>query len=267
MISEIRRFNDLGNSKYIQLISERPDDLRQKLTDLANDASMSVGTPNLTTSFKIPTTRLELGEALYPILGPSGALGRYSRDALMWNWIAAKLFEYLVPDLDSQSKMGQSERWALSPSTRRYYRHFFAGAFFAYEAHHNNPEDAMAILFQPIRGGGEIVEQVQGTDEIAYSVCAAVATKLYYDSSENKLRSGASSKSSGSSRRLVVVLNQLLVTLDLKGLGVDDILKLLPEEFDRFKPGVSSSASSRPSDFEDGSEIDDADLNAQIGLD
>jgi hypothetical protein len=264
MISEIRRFNDLGNSRYIQLISERPNDLKEKLSALVNDLSMSVGTPNLTTSFNIPTTRLELGEAFYPILGPSGALGRYSRDALMWNWIAAKMFEHIVPDLASQSKMGQSERWVLSPSTRRYYRHFFAGAFFAYEAHHNNPKDAMAILFQPIRGGGEIVEQVQGTDEIAYSVCAGVATKLYYDSAQNKLRSGASSKNSGSSRRLVVVLNQLLVTLDLKGLGVDDIIKLLPEEFDRFKVRASTSVTSASIDVEDGFEIDDEDLNAQI---
>ena len=267
MISEIRRFNDLGNSKYIQLISERPNDLREKLIALTSDDSMSVGTPNLPTSFNVPATRLELGEALYPILGPSGALGRYSRDALMWNWIAAKMFEHLVPDLDSQSKMGQSERWVLSPSTRRYYRHFFAGAFFAYEAHQSNPKDAMAILFQPIRGGGEIVEQVQGTDEIAYSVCAAVATKLYYDSANNKLRSGASSKNRGSSRRLVVVLNQLLVTLDLKGMVVDDIIKLLPEEFEQFKIAASTSGSSASLDFEDGTEIDDEDLNSQIQSD
>jgi hypothetical protein len=47
-------------------------------------------------------------------------------------------------------------------------------------------------------------------------------------------------------------------------LGVDDIIKLLPEEFDRFKVQASTSATSASTDVEDGFEIDDEDLNAQI---
>lgn len=264
MISEIRRFSDEGNSKFVQLISERPTNLGTLLQALADDPTMSTGTPGVNSSFEIPTTRFEVGKFLHPIIGPGAPLSPFSRDAHMWNWISARMFSHLIPDYNTQIKLGQTEKWALSPVARRYYRHLFAGPYFAFEAHSADPSAAMSILFQPIRGGGEIVEQIQGTDEIAYSVCCAVATKLYYSSKENKLRKGSSSKGAGSVRRLTPILNQFLVTMDLKGMAVDDIIDLLPPEFDAFKFSSVDKSSTSEDSFESSNEIDDEALLEQI---
>jgi len=266
MIKEIRRFTDAGNSEYIRLLSEKPSDLGIRLEALADDPAFSIGTENIATAFAIPTTRFDVGSALYPIIGSGGPLSPYSRDAFMWNWISAKLFRLLVTDSKGLEKMGQIDKWALSQSTRRYYRHYLAGAYFAYEAHVHDLDAAMCILFQPIKGGGEIVEQIQGTDEIAYSVCCTVATKLYYSPKENKLRAGASSKSPGSVRRLVVVLNQLLVTTDIKGMNVDDVIDLLPNEFGKFTKPSDIQSKSEISTFESDDEIDDDGLVAQVSF-
>jgi hypothetical protein len=265
MISEIRRFTDEGNSKFRELLASNPSNIAEQIDALARDTRFSRSSGNFDTSFAVPRTRLELGTVLYKHLGPTSPLSSYSRDPLMWNWISASLFGSVVATMPADKPLGAIERWALSSSTRRYYRHIFAGAYLAYEAHANAPEKAMALLFQELLGGGEMVEQLQATPDIGFSVCAEVATILYYDKNSNQLKSGSSSKGPGTVRRLTsAFLNQILLTVDVKGMKAEDIIELLPSEFDRFKSTIHLAAADNSNIIFSEPKIDSAQLRSQL---
>ncbi|SVE45268.1 uncharacterized protein METZ01_LOCUS498122, partial [marine metagenome] len=73
---------------------------------------------------------------------------------------------------------------------------------------------------------------------ITSSPIIAAINDLYYDPSrEVGLKVGAGSKGGGSSRRLRSVYWQLYETYDLRSMTKEDILEVLPSEFDRFIPG------------------------------
>jgi len=252
-IKEIRRFNVDGNQRFIQLLADKPQNISELAEDLAFDENLTISS-NLNTQFGVPKTRLELGRELYKYLGSGQVLESFSRDPLLWNWIAAALLPHLLGDPANLSLIGAMDRWILSPRSFRYYRHLCAGAFFAFEAHAAAPERAMALLCQDITSPGEIVGQIQATEDLAYSVGAEVATKLYYDAATQTIKPKAGGKGPGSARRLAAsYLNQIRVTVDFKGMSADEILDILPSEFDHFKlarTGVNSYVPDEETDYD-----------------
>lgn len=234
-IPEIRRFNSAGNARYIELVTSRPSNLNDLVEELAFDDLFTIKS-NLSTSFEVPSTRRDIGESLIKYLGEGQVLRAFSRDPLLWNWISAALMPHLLGRPADFGYIGETERWVLSQASFRYYRHLAAGAFFAYEAHSADPDKAMSILCQDIRRPGEVVGQIQGTEDLAYSVGAEVATLLYFDPILRQIKPGAGGKGPGSARRLAAnYLNQIRVTVDFKGMTAHEIVGLLPAEFDRFK--------------------------------
>lgn len=237
MIPEIRRFNDKGNSMFIELLTDRPSDVAARAKVLAFDDQYTIHQPELSTSFLVPSTRLQLGTNLWPHLGPKGPLAALSTDPLLWNWIAAALMLQIVGNPADVKLIGAQERWIVNPAARKFYRHLFAGAFFAYKAHSDNPARAMSVLCQQIGQPGEVVAQIMATEELGFSVAAEVATLLFFDPSTGKIKKGVSGSGAGSPRRLAAdYLNQLKLTVDFKGMTAKEILEILPPEFEHLKP-------------------------------
>lgn len=237
IIPALRRFNDEGNSRFIDLLSEKPADVGVRASKLATEPKFTIHQPELNTSFLAPTTRLQLGTNLWPIVGPKGPLAALSADPLLWNWVAAVLMEHVLGNPPKARRIGAQERWVVNPAPRKFYRHLFAGAFFAYKAHSDNPARAMSVLSQHIGEPGEVVAQIMGTEELGFSVAAEVATLLFFDPETGKIKSGVSGSGAGSPRRLATdYLNQLKLTVDFKGMTAQEILTILPPEFDHLKP-------------------------------
>lgn len=237
MIPEIRRFNDEGNSMFIELLTERPSDMAARASRLAFEDRYTIHQPELSTTFPIPSTRLQLGANLWPYLGPKGPLAALSTDPLLWNWLAAALMLHIVGNPADVKLIGAQERWIVNPAARKFYRHLFAGAFFAYKAHCDNPARAMAVLCQQIGQPGEVVAQIMATEELGFSVAAEVATLLFFDPDTGSIKKGVSGSGAGSPRRLAAdYLNQLKLTVDFKGMTAKQILEILPPEFDHLKP-------------------------------
>jgi hypothetical protein len=102
----------------------------------------------------------------------------------------------------------------------------------------------MILLGGPLHGPGEIVEQLAAYQELVTNKAVVEsATRLYYDSSrENRhFKVGAAGKGAGSARRYVDVLMQFDLTWDLYSMTTDEILAMLPDEFDRFRPAGTLS--------------------------
>lgn len=117
----------------------------------------------------------------------------------------------------------------------RYYRHKILGAYRIYVIHKNNPDGAMAILGSSPSTHGEIVEQFASRQELITNPgIVKLLTYLYWDIEKKALKVGYSSKV-GSPRRLAALLAQLDMTYDLQSVHINELLKLLPKEFNKHK--------------------------------
>jgi hypothetical protein len=233
----IGAFNAAGNKRFQELLDERPSDLIEQVQSLLTSPEYTFRIKASSKLPKRPQTRFELGKALYEEFGDTLRLPEGIDPTSLWNWLgAAYLFHIIGPTKDFD-QIKNSARWLLSPNPRRLYRHLIAGPYWAYRAHSDNPEQAMCILCQEVLTPGELVEQIQSTPDIAYSVCAGVATALYYDPVKKKIKTGAGNKTGpGIARRLTAnYLNQIRVNVDIRGMTVQELLDMLPKEYDTFK--------------------------------
>lgn len=181
-------------------------------------------------------TRFDLAENLYSMFELHPGLTKYKTDKGFWSWLAAAWLPTLFENSPKSAKLGEQARWILDKQKSKYYRHLLAGPYFIYNHHYPNPQKALSILGGSIVIPGELVGQIAATSDIAFSVGAEVATLLYIDPNTGKPKKGASGLGTGSARRLsAAYLNQIDLTLDYRGMTATEIIKLLPEEFSRFK--------------------------------
>ena len=228
MITEFRRFTDKGLDEFRSLLANRTTDVIAKITLLAQSEKFTTKVGDLNGELHTPSTRLEVGQSLYPFIGPQGKYPELVNDALFWSWLSATWIGELVSDAGS---IKSEERWIPNEVQRRYYRHLLAGPYILYSAHAKTPEKVMSLLLQEITKPGEVVAQFQATDNLALTNLAELATLVYYDPKKKKNKPGSGGKGASSSRRLTANLNQLKVNVDIIGMKADEILDLLPKEF------------------------------------
>jgi hypothetical protein len=234
MIETIFKFTPEGSQRINALLIESPPDLRRRVLSLASDAKYCVLVLGGVRVVDQPINRFDLGKSLFEAF--SELPEAVTADQNLWNWLGARYFHQLLSDDSAIAEMGRADRWLLSDTNRYSYRHLIASAYFAYRAHSFNPTRAMCILSQDVLHPGELVEQIQSTPDIGYSVCAEVATELYFDSGRQTIKKGAGGKGPGSARRLTAAyFNQIRVNVDLRGMSSSEILGILPAEFDRFR--------------------------------
>jgi len=180
--------------------------------------------------------RFDIAHYLFNALSSAG-LDDIEGDRGLWAWLALFFFEQLCPpDKHGRRKPGERARWIPAiGGFRKYYRHLLVGPFRIHKAHRDDPARAMALLCTPLSQPGDIVEQLASRQElVTNNAVMGTATKLYIDPETNTPKRGAAGRSRGSVRRLAEVLNQFDITWDLYAMSADDLLVMLPHEFDRF---------------------------------
>jgi len=183
------------------------------------------------------SNRFEAANYLNEKLAEAG-IANLERDKGLWAWLSLFYFDQLCPlDENGLRKPGERARWILAVGDyRKYYRHLLAGPFRIYRAHRDNPDRAFALLCTPLNRPGDIVEQLASRQElVTNSAVMEAATALFVDDETRKPKRGAAGRGPGSARRLVDTLNQLDVTWDLYSMVAEDLLEMLPGEFDRFR--------------------------------
>jgi hypothetical protein len=181
--------------------------------------------------------RLEVGRFLNDLIDHA-AVPLPERDSGLWAWLTLFFFDEVCPP-DGAGRRDPKDEARLLPildNHQRFYRHLLLGPFLIVRAHRDQPERALAFLKQPLWRPGDIVEQLASRKELVTNrAVAELATRLYYDGTTSTFRRGASSKIRGAARRLADVMNQFDLTWYLYGMTSDEILSLLPKEFDRFR--------------------------------
>ena len=184
------------------------------------------------------SSRRELAETIDDIFSQVPELDP-ARDRGLLSWLSLLWFRDLCrKDRSRRYKPGARQRWI--PSTnlewRTYYRHELAGPYRIYKAHSDDVARAGALLNDEVGVQSEVVEQLASRQQfVTNKAVVGVATRLYVDPETGAYRRGAKGKGPGSPRRLADCLWQLDLTWDLYSMDEEELLTLLPAEFDRWE--------------------------------
>lgn len=233
----IRRLNDEGLARF-------RDELRRLEAGGLRDASWleadDFGAVVLDDAPPLPVldadSKLDSARALHQWVEDSGLARRAEvwSDVGLWSWLAAWYLDVLVKKSDgSTPQFGEDARYVLNPAYSRIYRHLLAGPVTLWRAHR---ERAQFMLHGALYAAGDnYIEILQaGATLIAPGPLEAITT-LYWDAGNGAPKRGfANRKQPGTIRRLRDVLLQLSLTYDVTTMSGDQIVTLLPHEFDRF---------------------------------
>lgn len=222
----IARFDDFRDSAWMPV-----EELREVLE---NEACSEKVDPEVEVESRQFTNRFEVGAYLHSIF-EGVHLPTLDSDVGVWAWLAAFYFDQLCPP---GVKPGDRARWILAiDDFRKYYRHLLFGPYQIFKGHRDRPQRAMVLLANTPDTPGEIAEQFTARQEyVTNPSILEVATTLYFNPESGSTIRGAAGSGPGSARRLNAVLNQLDLTWDLHSLSPEQLMDLLPTEFDRFRP-------------------------------
>jgi hypothetical protein len=232
----LRRFTPQGIEVVAQLLdmikAGYPVDLAELIESSEFTEKVSLNNAVEVRNF---SNRMDCARYLYELLEEHSSQIPYPEtDKGLWTWLAVLFREQLWKS--GSDKVGAIERWIPSSHYLRYYRHLLAGPYFIYKTHEDNPNRALIALYTKVSAPGEIVESLQSRKDVVRfpSVMEAV-TKLYYDPVTGTNKRGAASKINGACRRFIAIKDQFDLTYDFYGMTSEQILELLPAEFDRFR--------------------------------
>ncbi|HPU96972.1 MAG TPA: hypothetical protein PLO53_03345 [Candidatus Hydrogenedentes bacterium] len=236
---EIRRLNQEGIEKFEAfldaLLTDHPDPYPESLlTDAIRTERIK---PAIQIELRPFTSRFDLARYLYNLFRDATIPG-LDQDRGLWTWLALFYFEKICAKNSlGQYRPGERARWVLNVASRRYYRHIMAGPYFVYRKHADNPERVRGLLCNPPNELSDVFLEIADSQQlITNPAIVEAATLLYYNPRTGKLKSGTARDKPGGARRFAQVLSQFDCTWDLYAMDVYQILDLLPDEFDRFKP-------------------------------
>lgn len=177
--------------------------------------------------------RLKAAEGLDEIVCKLG-LQSAERDKGFWTWCSAYLFDRLCKCKNGTQKPGELAVWIAEPDNwKRYYRHYLASIWQVYALHRNIENQLVVLLNGPVNIPGELWGQIAANQKLITnrSMIGAIY-QLFWDEKNNKRKIGSGGDAS---RRLSQVLKQFERTYDFYAMRSDDLVRLLPREFDRFK--------------------------------
>lgn len=238
-MSELRYFTDQGRQQWAEWLTRLKEDSTSLLPEgLLTNPDFTRGAPGTpTVQGLVFNTKFELAAALAPVvIALREARFPADRWAGLWDWLAAFYFESLCPArVDGKRDLREHARYALSPDYKRRYRHRIFG-----------PVDLYVRLGPPCRllihgMPGSLTdweEQTASRYQISSNRGIAEALyRLYWDPSKDAPKRGCAPNAHkpGTLRRFSDLIQQLDRTFDLMMVGAEEILDLLPEEFDRFR--------------------------------
>lgn len=184
--------------------------------------------------------RREAGQYLAEQLEPLGP-GVVERPCL-WSWLGMFYLERMAQDPTRRTSEYPETAYLIDPKNHGSRDRSHHRLLMAYEVWTQWGEAAWLLLDEPANAMGQFTARAVGFPELFRSKdVVRLMHTLYADRSAGGLRRGAlgSSRATappGSLPRLIDVLNQLSMTYDVYGMTEDQLLPLLPPEFDPFRP-------------------------------
>jgi len=185
-------------------------------------------------------TRMEIGRYLFEQLNNAG-IGRekiiVENPGLwvdVWSWLAFIWLKQFVHIDNGIFNVPVTSRFIASHEWNRFYRHFVATPYYIYSLH--GEKNSKLFLECAPSVHNEFMEQLASRQWLITSKpLVELAHILYWDREGNKPKRGAGGKNAGTARRLGKIINQFRLTYDLQNMNVEEILNILPSEFNEWR--------------------------------
>ena len=184
-----------------------------------------------------------LGERLKPI-----AEAGLAADPAMWSWLGMFFLDEMHhQDAATSRRIGEfaEAAYLIDPVNHDSRDKSHHRLLIAYDTWMQHGEDAWLLLNDAVGSMSEFTLRLVHSHEVFRSQgIVKLAHLLYADERKGKLREGSSGINKGtpppgSLRRLLAVLNSLSLTYDVYGMTAEQLLPLLPAEFDRFRTAAA----------------------------
>lgn len=225
-----------GFAHYLAGLYEAPDQPipMNLLTDLAfsNDYEIDIDIDN--PGFE---SRYQLGRYLVERLSGFDQ-NAIAADAGLWAWLGLLYFADLCPeDADGNRRPAASNNYILSAQQKDFHRHAVRTTYMLVRQH---GENVQYMLSNPLSKRGELTEQLTGRSYFMSCEGIMTAAKLLYaDPDRDTWKRGAATKKPGAVRRFGIVVRQFELTYDLFSLTGNQIVSMLPREFDGFRQQIA----------------------------
>ena len=182
--------------------------------------------------------RLELAQYLDQVLDDLYHSGLES-DVQLWSWLSLFYFEQLCPvEENGLRKPGRDYRHILEPGYPNGHRHLLAGTYLVYTVYGLGDPLSRLLLWTPLYQESKFHHELAVRQTLITNTgILEAADKMYFNASIGRPKKGALMKRNapGTLQRFIDVIQQLDLTYDLYSISGDEILKLLPPEFDEWK--------------------------------
>lgn len=232
-MTQLKVLTDDGINEFRNFLIELKDNPALNKPDLSGNKYSENFQPEITVNEnKRFSSRMELAEYLSQKFNDAGVKSQYviTNDKL-WTWLTYLWFDQICPRECGIRKVREIAKYICSTDYRKYYRHFIASTFRIYST--LGKENSLLFLTCPVNYHGEIIEQLASRQEIISNPNLIKAAHiLYWDNDSKKTKRGASGKNKGTPRRLPKVFGQIELTYDIFSMKPDEIVKILPKEFE-----------------------------------
>lgn len=232
---KVRRLTEHGLNLFEQFVFELRLGIGQSTPLYLLDAENSSEEIELDIEVenRIFDSRYEMGCYLEELLKGKD-IQQHLGDPGFWSWFALLWFDQLCPvKSNGQKNPSMPYHYVLSRKYNHRPRH---AIFSSWQLVHLYGERSRFLLCNEMYKRGELVEQLLARQGIL--TCRGVmelASDLYLDTETGRFKRGAAArKSAGCVTRLVGWLQQIELTYDVFSSNKEDLMELLPAEFDRF---------------------------------
>jgi len=238
MGDQIRVLKEMGIQKFRGYLAELRNGLtREPPVELLTDpACSSIVMKGLEVENRFFNSKLEIEKYLFEnfqIL-PSSQL---EENVGLWSWLSLFYFDQLCPaDHSGARNPGQDSRHILDLDYRMYRYHLLFGPYNIYRLH---GERAPLLLSGPLYETSKYYLELSARQGfITNKGVIEAASLLYFDSISGKPKRGAAAttRKPGTLLRFIDVVQQLDLTYDLYSITGEEVLNLLPSEFDEWRP-------------------------------
>lgn len=244
-IVKLREFNRAGLKKFENLLDKLKDNpsLAQWNDKLRGDIDEILFSNEFTSEFgedyeidksKKFENRYDFGKYLYGIFRNR----HVEKEIGMLSWLALLFFDQICKKSDKSNRLQILSKYRYIPEIEnswRFYRHLVLTPILVWQ---RLKEDSILLLSNPLYQSGDAVEQLMSRqDFIANDNILSVTRKLYFDEEKKRPKPRAFSDSEpGNAKRLARdIVPQLSMTHDLYEAPINQIMNLLPEEFNSWK--------------------------------
>jgi hypothetical protein len=187
--------------------------------------------------------RLELAKYLDQALNEMDYTG-LENNVQLWSWLSLYFFDQVCPLEDNGlRKPGRDYRHILEPGYPYGHRHLLAGSHLIYSVYGLEDRFCRLLLWTPLNLESKFHHELASRQTlITNKGILAAADKMYFKEPEGKPKRGAlmEKNSPGTLQRFINVIQQLDLTFDLYSMSGQEILALLPPEFDKWKDSHTS---------------------------